>query len=204
MDWGYDSERGKAALRRINQQHGRFSISNEDFLYVLSTFVYEPIRWNAKYGWRPMVEAEKLAMFHFWREVGRRMNIKDIPATYGELERFNRDYEAKHYRFCESNHRVGKATVEMFASWFPRLARPTVRRAMYALMDDPVLDAFGFPRPSRLWRRLVHGALRLRGWMVRRLPARRAPCLRTELKHRTYPSGYRVEELGPEMTDAPM
>jgi len=30
----------------------RFQISNEDFLYVLSTFVFESIRWNARFGWR--------------------------------------------------------------------------------------------------------------------------------------------------------
>src|SRR5205085_10302803 len=37
MEWGYDSERGKAALRRMNQLHSRFAIGNDDFLYVLST-----------------------------------------------------------------------------------------------------------------------------------------------------------------------
>src|SRR5436305_2553084 len=74
MEWGYDSDRGKAALRRMNQLHGRFDIANADYLYVLSTFVFEPIRWNARWGWRQMCAQEKLAMFYFWREVGRRMN----------------------------------------------------------------------------------------------------------------------------------
>src|SRR5436190_2800790 len=78
MEWGYDSERGKRALRRMNQIHGRFAIANSDFLYVLSTFVFEPIRWNARFGWRLMCEREKLGMFHFWRQVGQPMNIKDI------------------------------------------------------------------------------------------------------------------------------
>ena len=44
MAYGYDSERGRAALRRMNHIHGRFAIANDDFLYVLSTFIYEPIR----------------------------------------------------------------------------------------------------------------------------------------------------------------
>src|SRR5947209_7492468 len=81
MEWGYDSPRGQAALARMNALHGRFKIANDDFLYVLSTFVYEPIRWNARYGWRPMIEAEKLGMFHFWRAVGERMGIQGIPAN---------------------------------------------------------------------------------------------------------------------------
>src|SRR5207344_102347 len=61
MEWGYDSDRGKRALRRMNQLHGRFAISNEDYLYVLSTFVFEPIRWNQHYGWRRMSVNERLA-----------------------------------------------------------------------------------------------------------------------------------------------
>lgn len=81
MEWGYDSPRGRSALRRMNQLHGRFQIANLDFLYVLSTFVFEPIRWNARFGWRAMCGQERLAMFYFWREVGGRMNIKDIPAV---------------------------------------------------------------------------------------------------------------------------
>src|SRR5580765_6198824 len=54
MEWGYESERGKRALRRMNQLHGRFQIANDDFLYVLSTFIFEPIRWKRKFGWRQM------------------------------------------------------------------------------------------------------------------------------------------------------
>src|SRR2546427_10434422 len=75
MEWGYDSERGKRALRRMNQLHGRFEIANDDFLYVLSTFVFEPIRWNERFGWRPLCEPVMLGLFPFWREVGRRMYI---------------------------------------------------------------------------------------------------------------------------------
>ena len=60
LEWGYDSERGKRALRRMNQLHGRFAIANEEFLYVLSTFIFEPIRWNERFGWRPMCTQERL------------------------------------------------------------------------------------------------------------------------------------------------
>ena len=87
----------------MNQQHGPFNIANEDFLYVLSTLIYEPIRWNARFGWRAMCEEERLAMFYFWREVGRRMGIRDIPANYGEFERNNIEYEKRHYRYTEAN-----------------------------------------------------------------------------------------------------
>ena len=197
IEHGYDSEHGSRALRRMNQQHGRFTIANDDFLYVLSTFIYEPIRWNARFGWRPMCEQERLAMFCFWREVGRRMGVRELPAGYAAFEAYNIDYEKRHYRFSEANRRVGAATVEMFARWFPRIARPLVRRAIYALLDDPVIDGFGFPRPSPTLRGLIAGVLRLRARVLCWLPARRRPRLRTEMRHRSYPHGYRIEELGP-------
>jgi hypothetical protein len=197
MEWGYDSDRGKRALRRMNQLHGRFAIANEDFLYVLSTFVCEPIRWNARFGWRPMCVQERLGLFTFWREVGRRMNLKDLPASYEEFERFNVACEKQHFRYTEANHRVGSATVELFCSWFPRLLAPLVRQAMYALMDEPLLEAFGFPRPSGLMRVLVTGGLKVRARVLRWLPPRRRPRLRTRMRQRSYPDGYVIEQLGP-------
>src|SRR3954447_9856421 len=63
MEWGYDSERGRAALRRMNQIHARFALGAEDSLSVLSPFVFEPIRWNARFGWRPFCTQERLAQF---------------------------------------------------------------------------------------------------------------------------------------------
>lgn len=197
MEHGYDSERGRAALARMNAIHGRFKIANEDLLYVLSTFVFEPIRFNARFGWRRMTEREQHALFHFWRAVGERMGIKDIPTDYATFERFTVDYEARRYRFTEANHAVGAATVELFAGWFPRPLRPMVRQAIYALLDAPARRAFGFPDPSPLISALVMAAMRARAVALRVLPRRRRPSLRTAMTHPTYPKGYEIETLGP-------
>jgi hypothetical protein len=198
IEWGYDSDRGRRALRRMNQLHGRFAIANDDFLYVLSTFVFEPIRWNARFGWRPLCEQERLAYFHFWREVGRRMGIRDVPADYAAFERFNRDYEWRHFVFTEANRRVGTATRELFVGWSPRPLAPLVRAAIHALLDEPLIEAFGFPRPAPLARRLVEAGLRWRARLLAFLPARRRPLLRTEQACPTYPGGYLIEKLGPD------
>ena len=194
---GYDSERGKTAIRRMNRLHGRFEIANEDFLYVLSTFVFEPIRWNARFGWRPLIEAERLATFETWRQIGRRMGIRDIPETYDELERFNVDYERRSFRFTEPGARVARATRAMFLAWFPGLPRRLGERAISAILDDPLLDAVGFARPSRAERRAVAAALRFRSRASRLLGQRRSPRLRTRMRRRSYPHGYELETLGP-------
>jgi hypothetical protein len=197
LEWGYDSERGRRALRRINQQHGRFAIANEEFLYVLSTFVYEPIRWNRRFGWRVMSETERLALFHFWRAVGTRMGIRDIPDQYGTFEKFNQRYERMNIRYADSNHRVGNAVLDMFCSWFPTVLQPLVRTIIISLLDDDVIDAFGFEKPARLVRIAVEHALRFRAALLIALPKRRRPRLRTLARHRSYPHGYSIDKLGP-------
>lgn len=197
-EFGYDSERGRAALKRMNAIHKRFDISNEDFLYVLSTFIFEPVRWMKRFGWREMTDNERIAFFHFWREVGRRMNIRDIPESYESFEQYNVSYERESFRFTESSRRVAIATRDLFLSWL--LPKPMWKIGapfVYALMDDRLLEAFGFPKPSAAMRKLVEGALRTRSRLARLLPERGKPRLRSEMKHRTYPSGYRSEELGP-------
>jgi ER-bound oxygenase mpaB/B'/Rubber oxygenase, catalytic domain len=203
VESGYDSETGRRAIRRMNRLHGRFEIANEDFLYVLSTFVFEPIRWNARFGWRPLVEQERLAAFHFWRAVGGLMAIKDIPERMDDLERYNLEYERANFRFVESNRRVAAASRDMFLSWFPGVPKRLGSQAIAALMDDRLREALGFPRPPRSIARAVEGGLRARALAVRMLPPRRRPKLRTSMRHRTYPNAYRIEALGPPPADPP-
>jgi hypothetical protein len=199
LEYGYDSERGRAALRRMNQLHGHYVISNADFLYVLSTFVFEPIRWMDRFGWRPMCEQEKLALFYFWCEIGRRMNITGLPASYDEFERYNIDYERANFQYSPANRRVGEASRNMFLSWFlPASLHGLGAPFIYALMDEPLLRAFGFPSPPPVVRHIVERALTMRARIVRLLPRRRRPRVRTNMKHRSYPHGYRIDELGPQ------
>jgi hypothetical protein len=194
---GYDSDTGRRALRRLNQIHGRFQISNDDFLYVLSNFVFEPVRWIDRFGWRPMIEQERLALFYCWREIGRRMNIKEIPEDYSEFERFNLNYERRRFAYSDGGHCVAAATRDMFLRWFPWLPRALGVRAIYAILDDALLDALGFPRPTRPERLLVQAGLRGRSRAVRRLPPRRRPRQRTLMRRRSYPRGWEIEKLGP-------
>jgi hypothetical protein len=197
VEAGYDSEEGKGAIRQMNVIHGRFEIANEDFLYVLSSFVFEPIRWNARFGWRPLIGTEKLATFEFWREIGRRMAIRDIPESYSELESYNEGYERERFRRTDATERVGRATRDMFLAWFPGLPKRFGAHAIYALMDEPLRDAFGFPHPPRGLRTAVEASLRTRARFVALLPRRRRPRLRTRRRTRTYGREWQLERLGP-------
>ena len=195
--WGYESSRGKAALERMNWVHGHFKISNDDYLYVLSTFIYEPVRWIDAFGWRPTSAHERLGYYCFWREVGVRMGIVGIPTSYDAFEAWSRAYERRHFQFAATSRRVASSTRDLFASWAPRLTRPVVRAGIYAMLDDAMLASFGFPTPPPLARRLVRGALKLRGRIVRWLPPRREAHFFIDGRIPTYADGYRISEIGP-------
>jgi hypothetical protein len=196
-EWGYESGRGKEALERMNWAHGHFKISNDDFLYVLSTFVFEPVRWIDAVGWRRTCRNERLAYYFFWREVGARMGIENIPPSYDAFEEWSRAYERAQFRFADTNAGIGAATRDLFASWFPRVFTPVVRYSIYAMLDDAMLESFGFPRPHPLTRPLLRGALKARGMAVRFLPPRRKAHFFTDGRIRTHPRGYEIAKLGP-------
>jgi hypothetical protein len=197
LEHGYDSELGRRALRRMNQIHRRFEISNEDFVYVLSSFVLEPIRWIQRFGWRPLTEHERLGLFHCWRAIGRRMNIREIPSEIGELERYNVEYERAQFGRTDASARLAITTRDLFLGWFPFVPHRLGAQAIYALVDPMLAQAVGFPRPRANVVRAVEGGLRARSRAVRLLPPRRRPRLRTARRPRTYREGYRIDELGP-------
>jgi hypothetical protein len=198
LEHGYDSERGRMALRRMNQQHGRYPIPNDEYLYTLSTFIYEPIRWNARFGWRKLMPNEKLSSYYFWCEIGRRMNIKDIPASYEAFEQFNVAFERDNFRYSPDNNALAVATRDLMLGWvLPKALHPLGAPFVHALIDDQLLYAVGLPIPPTWMRRMVEGSLKLRGHVMRTLPGRKSPRLLTQMKNRTYPNGYAsIEQLG--------
>lgn len=196
LDSGLDSNRGREANRRMNQMHARYSISNDDYLYVLSTIVLEPIRWNRRWGWRRYTEKELQAELEYTRHLARRMDIRDVPANLEELERWSRGYEEAQFRHTESNRRVADYTLDLYLSWYPRALRPLVRQTVLALLDNSVLDAFGYNHPPALLRRMVDLALQLRARALRFFPRRRAPRLISRSLTRTYPAGHALKDLG--------
>ncbi len=197
IEHGYESDRGAAAIARMNRIHARFEIANEDYLYVLSTFHFEPVRWIDRFGWRRMSPIEVESSFLLWREIGRRMGIRDLPKSHDAFAAFVAEYERTRFAYTDANRRLGENARELLASWFPRVLRPLVRRSVHAVFDAPVLAAMGYPRPSAFERDVVEGLLAARARIVRFLPARRRPKFITHGPVRSYPQGYEIPRLGP-------
>ncbi|ROZ85798.1 oxygenase MpaB family protein [Gordonia sp. OPL2] len=200
IEHGFDSPGGRAGIRRINQMHAMYDISNDDMLYVLSTFVVCPVEWVNAYEWRRLTRHEITGLTNYYRRLGKHMAIKDIPETYEEFERFYADYETKHFAYHEKSLAVADATLDLLGTFLPYrlLPRSIVRRMSFSLMDDRLLDAFDFPRPTAVERALVRSGLKARGLAIRHLGSPRPEPIygRQMSQVRGYPTGYQLGELG--------
>jgi hypothetical protein len=198
LENGPDSDRGRAALRVINRAHARYAIEDDDMRYVLATLLVVPARWVDRYGWRPMTATERRAGYLYHRELGRRMGVKEWPGSFEEVAAFLDAYEARRLGFSAGGSRTATATRDLFVSWFPRPLAPLARAGVVALLDPPLLAAFGYA-PAPAWLRAgADLALRARARVVRFLPPRRHPVrVRDAWTVRSYPDGYAVEDLGP-------
>jgi hypothetical protein len=199
MQNGYDSERGRQAILHTNRIHGFYAIENDDFIFVLSTFIFLPIQWIDKYGWRKTTYNERQALFYFFREVGERMNIKNIPGSLDGLEKFVEEYERKNFVPTETNNAVGNATVNIVKGWMPFFAKPFVLPVMKCLLDENMLKALNYSLPPSFLRAIVYGAMRVRAICLRKISFKKYPSFVTTEKNRSYPKGYEISQLGPEI-----
>lgn len=65
IEFGWDGDFGRRAIERMNRSHGHYRIRNEEFLFVLWSFIEFPIRWTDCHGRRRMSPHEKRAWFNF-------------------------------------------------------------------------------------------------------------------------------------------
>ena len=186
---GFDSADGRAAIRRINQMHRAYDITNDDMLYVLATFVVVPKRWIDDYGWRRMTYDEVTATVHYYRKLARHMNIADVPERYEDYADLMDSYEAAHFAFDDGGRRVADLTMDLMAGFYPAPLRPAVRVFSRGLMDRPLLDAFGYDEPPAPVRAAARAGMRVRAAVVRGLPPRR--------RAQTFGRSRRMKTYGP-------
>ena len=196
---GFGDPRGRSAVRRINQMHAMYDISNEDFRYVLSTFVVVPKRWMDDYGFRRLTPNEIAATTNYYIELGRHMNIKDLPAGLRRVRAAARRLRARALRLRPRRSPRGGLDAGPDDHVPAEQLRPEAgrKRFAYSLMDEPLLRAFRYPVPTRVERGFFRGAMRLRARLLRLFPARSKPkWVSTYGYFRTYPAGYEIDELG--------
>jgi hypothetical protein len=197
LDNGLDSDRARRAFARLDDMHRRFTIRNDDFLYVLSTFILCPMDWLERFGRRSLSDDECQDWFGFWCAFGARMGIADIfpslEAARGFLERF----EATRYGASKSSRKLAEASMKVVLAdmHVPRILFPFGVSVVTALCEPQLVAALGFPEPSPMLRRWVGAAMGLRRALLRILPPSTEPTP-PQTGRQTYPHGYEIEELG--------
>ncbi|KAI7853000.1 hypothetical protein BDC45DRAFT_606905 [Circinella umbellata] len=208
-------ERPKIALTRLNEIHGKYPISNGDFLYTLSLFICEPIKWINRYGWRKLEPLESNALFRIWYDVGVKMNIQDIPKTLEDMFEFNETYARENVRYAPSNWKVGKPTVDLLLQRFPKFMESIAYTLIPAALEPTDIKGFGLDMPKPWVLRMVHFSFSLhRHFVLYFMLPRIATLIRTPNKsdpktnrykplyelygEPVYPDGYCIHELGPD------
>lgn len=220
LEQSMDSSRSQHALERTNAIHNQYKdqITNDDMLYVLSVFIYEPIRWIEKLEWRSLTNEEQEALYIIWTHLGERMGIRKIPPTLQAFDQWNQDYEEKHMHFAKSNTVIGNATMDLFLSLVPTFTHSTGKEISYCLMDERLRAAMGYPKEiSAFWNGTLDLLFALRKWTLQFLclprphwlSARRSPPAVASTKtdsglsfpnfhvyKRIYAKGYKIGHLG--------
>ncbi len=199
MEAGWDSDLGAQALKQVAKAHSRFSIRNDDYLFVLWTFIEFPIQWMRKYGWRKFTAHEEKAWYAYWLKIGEHMGIHSLPEDKDDFSKFVEDYELREMIPNEYSERVSMATVRIMQGWLPRIIRPLVMPLAACLSEPRFLEAINYKRSHFFMRLIVLGSLKVRAKIKRFISFDRFPDLLSENYYRTYPDGkYEIEKLKPD------
>ena len=202
LECGLDDERGQRALARMNHIHSHYRIPNDDFLFVLWTFIDFPIRWLEEFGPRPMTPHEQAAWFNCWVRIGARMGLRDVPADKPAFDAFADAYEQREFVPCDASRRVADATVRILQAWLPAPLRGLVLPVAACLMRPRLRDTLGYAQPPAVLRWLVRATLTLRGLVKRVFSLEKYPAALADALNRTYPGNrYEIEALGPGAPD---
>jgi hypothetical protein len=164
-----DSDRGSRALAKMNWMHRRYGskIKQPELLHTLAMFVLEPIRWLNEREWRPLTEIEKVAIFIYWKEIGNRMGIKDIPDTLEELEIWTAEYTKKNVYFTKYNKMCAESTMRLFLRNVPLFMRGFAQHAAVSLFEEQSRLALGYEKPPRWIAKLVATTFQIRRFIIR-------------------------------------
>lgn len=193
---GLGSEVGDDVVRRLNGMHHRFAIRNEDYIWILGTFVVLGLRTIRRFGWRDLTPFEEQASIDWYRELGARMRVADVPESYPAFDDWFNAYERDELRSSPAGRRLVTATLDTVFGPVPRLLRPLAVRSAAVLLDEPARSALGFSNPGAALRFGVHALFRLRAFRRRRQPDP-ANWFEPGSSSSTYPDGYTLDDLGP-------
>ncbi|KAH7876367.1 uncharacterized protein C8R40DRAFT_1099507 [Lentinula edodes] len=170
-DLQVDDPRGMIALARVNWLHSKYSITNDDYLYTLALFAFEPPKWARLYGWRALSPMEEEAFYIFWVEIGQRMGIRDIPETIKEFKHWVVEYESRTMIPAQTNHDVATYTTEELLHAVPEFfgLKNFCRRLTICALEESVRIAMMQPQQPaylhKIFRMTLHTIGFIQGYL---------------------------------------
>jgi hypothetical protein len=193
-NWGGDSKRGREAVLRANEIHGRYNIPNAAFLWVLGNLIYVPMHWNRRVGWREFTETEREGWFQEHLRFGEALELKELPPTFREFEEWWNAFDAG----CPTASDITRESFEKFLAQHvaarPEPLRPAMTAAMMIGMDPAFRRCLGYAEPSAAEEATVRAAFRTAKGFADTLPPQ--PWIRSLRSSQLYPHGARVDEIG--------
>lgn len=201
----YRYERGSVEQREmiehLNAIHSLYTISNDDYLYTLSTFIFDPTLFLERFGFRSLTDKEQDAVFHMYRELGEQMGIESLPETRHDYWRWRVAYEARAQRYSPANEAVARGFLAAVRSLLPTYLQPFTEMLTTAVLDDEQATlALGLDLPPRAVVRAVRNGLWLQARAARFLNPFESRGIEEWAFFNTFPSypdGYERLRLGP-------
>lgn len=190
---GLDSVQGDQVIASLNRMHGRWSIRNDDFLWVLGTFVVPSTRFLDRFAWRRVSGEEREATAAWFHAMGERMGLHDVPVGYQDFEAFVDDYEDRELAPTPEARRLFNASLPMTETMVPPALRRWSRQLFAVLVDEPARSALALPVPNRGLAATVTTAMLARSMAAH---ARPVPVFVSGGAYGPYTDGYAIEDLG--------
>ena len=196
FEWGEDSLRGRQALQRIKDIHGRYYIPNDGMKYVLLDAVFTWLDAADRFGHRPLSEAERMGYFHAYIRLGMQMEIADVDHDHERMLAWFRAFNEANAGFSELKRDTFDRLVRNSASQGPPGFVEALLLACRVGMDDTYRSALGYATPTDDEVFRVRAVFFTVGSMLERLPPQTfIRSLQNNAARREYA---RPEELGSE------
>lgn len=198
--YGFHSDHARETADHLNALHGFYDIPNDEFLYTLSTFIFDVWLLINRYGWRRLTPNEEKTIYYIYRDMGKLMHIRDIPDSFEAFWGWRQAYEREHQAYAPENHLVAEGLMRGLKEMVPAVFRPTLLPFILSLEDDRFARLLGYRRPNILVRALVRGAMRLRALINRFLTVWDVWSFEDLVlsDFKSYPHGYHIHMLGPD------
>jgi cytochrome b involved in lipid metabolism len=170
FEWGVDSFRGRSAIERMNQIHGRYYIPNAEIKFVLLQGAFTWLDGADRIGHRPVSELERRGMLSSWVRMGKAMHIQDLSDDYAEMYGWYREVCA-----ATAEHEPYKRTTfEAIVGASLSGQLPTLRNGLFmaaqVAMDDTYRAATGYPEPTKEQKQAVRAVFFAVGSLIEQLP----------------------------------